>query len=111
VVAYNIYHVQYVSIVSAGISAGRSPAGQAVFTLIYSITGIAVPRAPASIKKVQETGVPIIYVAIDLDDGVRVLSEIVGSKPEEVALGDRVKVCFEEAPGTDFKLPKFQLVK
>jgi uncharacterized OB-fold protein len=78
---------------------------------IYSLTGIAVPRAPASRKQVEETGIPIIYAAIDLDEGVRVISEIIGSKPEEVKLGDRVKVCFEEAPGTDFKLPRFQIVK
>ena len=78
---------------------------------IYSLTGIAVPRAPASRKQVEETGIPIIYAAIDLDEGVRVISEIIGSKPDEVKLGDRVKVCFQEAPGTDFKLPRFQIAK
>jgi len=78
---------------------------------IYSLTGIAVPRAPASRKQVEETGIPIIYAAIDLDEGVRVISEVIGSKPEEVKLGDRVKVCFEEAPGTDFKLLRFQIEK
>lgn len=78
---------------------------------IYSLTGIAVPRAPASRKQVEETGIPIIYAAIDLDEGVRVISEIIGSKPEGVKLGDRVKVCFQEAPGTDFKLPRFQIIK
>ena len=78
---------------------------------VYSLTGIAVPRAPASRKQVEETGIPIVYAAIDLDEGVRVISEIIGSKPDEVKLGDRVKVCFQEAPGTDFKLPRFQIVK
>jgi len=78
---------------------------------IYSSTSVYVPVRPAPRKQVEETGVPIIFAAIDLDEGVRVLSEIVDCLPEEVKLGARVKVCFEEAPGTNFKLPKFRLIK
>jgi len=78
---------------------------------IYSFTSVYVPVRPAPRKQVEKTGVPIIFAAIDLDEGVRVLSEIVDCLPEEVKLGARVKVCFEEAPGTNFKLPKFRLIK
>lgn len=78
---------------------------------IYSFTNVYAPVRPAPRKQVEETGVPIVFAAIDLDEGVRVLSEIVGCTPEEVELGARVKVCFEQAPGTNFKLPKFRLIK
>lgn len=78
---------------------------------VYSFTSVYVPVRPAPRQQVEETGVPIIFAAIDLDEEVRVLSEIVGCKPEEVELGARVRVSCEEAPGTDFKLPRFRLVK
>ena len=78
---------------------------------IYSFTHVFVPVRPGPRKQVTETGVPIILAAIDLDEGVRAMSEIVECKPEEVRTGLRVQVCFREAKGTDFKLPKFRLVK
>ena len=78
---------------------------------IYSFTLVSVPVRPAPRKYVHETGVPIIFASIELDEGVRALSEIVDCKPQDVRIGDRVRVCFREAPGTDFKLPKFRLVK
>ena len=78
---------------------------------IYSFTPVFVPVRPAPRIQVKETGVPIIFAAIDLDEGVRALSEIVDCEPEEVKIGDRVQVCFREAAGTDFKMPKFRLVK
>ncbi len=77
---------------------------------IYSFTEVYVPVRPAPRKQVEESGIPIIFAAIDLDDGVRALSEIVGSRADEIQIGDRVQVSFEKA-GTDFQLPKFRLVK
>lgn len=78
---------------------------------IHSFTSVYAPMRPAPRKQVEETGVPIIFAAIVLDEGVRVLSEIVGCMPKEVEIGARVKVCFEDAAGTNFKLPKFRLIK
>ncbi len=77
---------------------------------IYSFTEVFVPVRPAPRKQVEESGIPIIYAAIDLDEGVRTISEIVGCTPGEVKIGGRVQVCFEKAPGTDFNLPKFLLI-
>lgn len=76
---------------------------------IYSFSFIFVPVQPALRKRVEETGVPIIYAAVDLDEGVRVLSEIVDCEMDEIRLGSDVRVCFRNAPGTSFKLPKFTL--
>jgi len=78
---------------------------------IYSFTHVFAPVRPGPRKQVSETGVPIILAAIDLDEGVRAMSEIVDCKPEEIRTGHRVRVCFCKAPGVDFKLPKFRLVK
>jgi uncharacterized OB-fold protein len=78
---------------------------------IYSFTEVFVPVRPGPRKMVEESGVPIIFAAIDLDDGVRALSEIVNCKPDEVKIGGRVQVKFEKASGSDFNLPKFRLIK
>jgi uncharacterized protein len=78
---------------------------------VYSFASILVPQGPAFRENVKNTGLPIIFALIDLDEGVRITSEIVGCKPDEVKLGARVKVTFELVTGTDFKLPKFRLEK
>jgi uncharacterized OB-fold protein len=78
---------------------------------VYSFTPVTMPLHPSASKYMEETGIPFIFAAIDLDEGVRVMSEIIGCKPEEIKLGARVKVSFEEARGTQFKLPKFRLMK
>jgi len=69
------------------------------------------PLHPASRKHVEETGVPFIFSIIKLDEGIRIFSEVVGSKYEELKIGVQVKVSFEEVNGTNFKLPKFRLIK
>ena len=78
--------------------------------VVYSFTLVRVPRDPVLRKQVQETGIPIVFAAVDLDEGVRILGEITGCEPEEIKLGARVKMAFEEVEGTNFKLPKFRLI-
>lgn len=78
---------------------------------VYSFTPVLRPVHPAYIKALEETGVPALFAQILLDEGVIMMSEIVGSRPEEVEVGARVKVSFEVAKGTDFKLPKFRLLR
>ena len=39
--------------------------------------------------------VPYVVAAIDLDEGVRMMANIVDSPPEAVRIGSRVRVCFE----------------
>ncbi|MEM1945130.1 MAG: Zn-ribbon domain-containing OB-fold protein [Nitrososphaerota archaeon] len=41
--------------------------------------------------------IPFVVAEIDLDEGVRVYSNIIGVKPEDVQIGMRVRVAFEEA--------------
>ncbi len=78
---------------------------------IYSFTIVRMPLHPAYRKQIEETGMPIIFARIDLDEGVRIMSQIVGCKPEEAKIGGRVKVTFADIEGSDFKLPFFRLVK
>ncbi|NMP16863.1 Zn-ribbon domain-containing OB-fold protein [Thalassotalea sp. Y01] len=53
---------------------------------------------------------PITVAWIDLDEGVRMASNIVGCGPEQAKIGDRVEVVFEKA-NEDFKLPFFKIVE
>jgi len=76
---------------------------------IYSYTAVFAPMRSEPRKQVEETGLPVIFAAVDLNEGVRVLSEIVECAPDEIKIGADVRVCFREAPGTSFKLPKFRL--
>ena len=78
---------------------------------IYSLTLVRTTFIPAYMKQISDTGMPVIFAIIDLDEGVRMMSQIVGCKPGEVEIGERVKVTFKEIEGTEFKLPLFQLVK
>lgn len=48
---------------------------------------------------------PYIVALIDLAEGPRMMANIVGAGAREIALGDRVRVCFE-ARG-EHKLPQF----
>jgi uncharacterized OB-fold protein len=78
---------------------------------VYSFTPVYIPLHPAVGQYLKETGILPISALIDLDEGIRIISEIVGSKPEDVKIGARVEVSFEEARGASFKLPKFHLMK
>jgi uncharacterized OB-fold protein len=48
---------------------------------------------------------PYVVALVELDEGPRLISNIVGCAPEDVAIDMPVEVCFEEAG--DFKLPRF----
>jgi len=52
---------------------------------------------------------PYVVALVELDEGVRLLSNVVGSPPDQVAIGDRVTVTWE--PLSDGRnLPLFELV-
>ena len=51
---------------------------------------------------------PFVVAAIDLDEGVRLIANIVDSKIEEVSCGARVRVTFERA-SEEITLPQFAL--
>lgn len=52
--------------------------------------------------------VPYVVASIDLDEGVRMMANIVGCPPEAVRIGSRVRVCFEQV-SDEITLPQFTL--
>ncbi|MGH9210864.1 MAG: Zn-ribbon domain-containing OB-fold protein [Acidimicrobiales bacterium] len=50
---------------------------------------------------------PYVVALVDLDEGPRLLSNVVGCPPEDVAVGDRVRVTWEELPDGR-QLPLFE---
>ncbi len=53
--------------------------------------------------------VPYVVAIIDLDEGVRMMSNVIGCAPEEVRCDLPVQVVFEKVTD-DFTLPKFRLL-
>lgn len=58
-----------------------------------------------------EPGVPLVVIAVELDeqDGLVVVSNLVGSAGTDVPIGARVEVTFEELPDEGGVLPQFRL--
>ena len=71
---------------------------------VHSFTRVFVPRNPAF-----KDEIPICYANVVLDEGVIVESRIVGKGVEEIKLGDRVRVVFQETSDPQIKLPVFEL--
>lgn len=57
-----------------------------------------------------EEDVPYVVAIIDLEEGVRMMSNIVDCDPEDVRCDDPVEVVFDKVT-QDFTLPKFRLIK
>jgi uncharacterized OB-fold protein len=57
--------------------------------------------------------VPYFYALVELDEGPVVSSTIVGKQPDGViaGIGRRVRIVFEDHPGEDMTLPRFELVE
>jgi uncharacterized OB-fold protein len=70
------------------------------FTVIRQIAGRAASKA-------FEPDVPYVVAWIDLDEGPRMTSNIVGCAVEDVKLDMKVSVAFEQA-SPDIWLPKFK---
>jgi uncharacterized OB-fold protein len=51
---------------------------------------------------------PYVVAFIRLDDGGRILSNLVGCVPEDVRIGDRVKCTFVETTDPELGLPVFE---
>ena len=62
---------------------------------IYSCT--VTRRVPGSWGKAT----PFVLAYVELDEGPRVMTNIVDCDPEQVAIGDRVEAVFEEATDRD----------
>lgn len=70
---------------------------------VYAVT--VVHRAPS---KSFIADCPYVVALIELDEGPRMMSNVVGSPPEAVKIGQRVHVVFDHI-ADDVALPKFQL--
>lgn len=62
---------------------------------VYSCTVVRRNPLPAFGARV-----PYVLALIDLDEGVRITSNVVGCDPDTVHVGQRVHVCFEEIDDT-----------
>ncbi len=72
-----------------------------------AVSGLGRVFSFAVYRRTYHAGVPAPYVValVELDCGPRLISNIVGCAPEEVAIDMPVQVRFEEAG--DFTLPRF----
>jgi uncharacterized protein len=69
---------------------------------VYSFT--LMHRAPLPVFAQR---VPYVVALIDLEEGPRMMANIVGDDALQTKIGDRVSVCFEERAGGS-KLPQFR---
>ena len=60
-------------------------------------------RPPSAAFKLD---VPYAVALVDLDEGFRMMANVVGGDPERVAIGDRGAVTFEQRG--EIALPQFQ---
>ena len=52
--------------------------------------------------------VPYVLCVVDLECGARMLSRIVGAEMDEVDVGTRVEVVWEDVPAADTSIPAFR---
>ncbi len=69
---------------------------------IYSFTVARRPAHPGF-----EDEVPYVVALIELDEGVRMMSNVVTDDPDSVRIGDSVEVFFERA-SEEITMPKFR---
>jgi len=75
--------------------------GQAV---VYSYTIMRRAPLPVFAKRV-----PYVVALVDLDEGPRMMANVVGDDALDIKVGDRVRVCFEDR-GDGFKVPQFSRI-
>ena len=71
---------------------------------VYSFTIVHHAYTPA-----YEGELPYVVAIIEIEEGIRLISNIVGCKPEQVEIGMHVGLTFEDVT-PDFTLHKFQPV-
>lgn len=72
---------------------------------IHSYTVARRPAGPAFARLV-----PYVIVLVDLDEGVRMLSNLITTDTESVRIGDRVRVVFEDQ-SDEVSLPMFEVME
>ncbi|MEV8434873.1 Zn-ribbon domain-containing OB-fold protein [Streptomyces chartreusis] len=71
-----------------------------------SVHAVSVHHRPFEVMTTQDC--PYVVAFVDLDDGVRFLSDIVGPDRETAAVGDRVRLVWKPVAG-GCHLPLFEL--
>ncbi len=69
---------------------------------VYSFTIVRIPLRPD-----WAPDVPYALATIKLHEGVRMVSSVIGCKPEDVKIGMKVQVVFDDVT-EQFTLPKFK---
>ena len=71
---------------------------------LYSFTVIrqVIENSPAF-----QPDLPIVLGLIELDEGPRIYSDVTGVSPDQVSIGDRLSIYFEDAT-PEISLPKFR---
>ena len=72
---------------------------------VHTFSLCRVPRNRAFMDEV-----PIYVAEVELEEGVRMITRIVGDNRDQVTLGAPVTVSFLETEDPDIKLPVFELV-
>lgn len=55
--------------------------------------------------------IPYVYALIELDEGPMFGTNVIGCKPEDVHIGARVEIVFEDHPEEGFTLPKARVLQ
>lgn len=71
---------------------------------IYSYTVARRPAGPAF-----KADVPYVIAAIELDEGARILTNIMTDDPDSLRIGQAVEVCFDHV-SDELTIPKFKPV-
>ena len=72
---------------------------------IYSYTIIHSPAGPAFANEV-----PYVVASITLNEGARIISNIITDNIDDISIGDKVRVVFEKQDD-EFTIPKFIIDK
>lgn len=71
---------------------------------VHTFTLVRVPRNRAFLDEV-----PIYLAEVELEEGVRMVTRIVGERRDQVTLGAPVRVTFLDTEDAEIKLPVFEL--
>jgi uncharacterized OB-fold protein len=72
---------------------------------VYSYT------VPEQISGWPEAAQPLVVTYVELDEGPRIVSNVVDCSPADVAIGDRVTVTFVPTDDEDVAIPVFEPVE
>lgn len=72
---------------------------------VYSLTRVHMNRAPGWVDEV-----PYVFALIQLNEGIQMISNVVGTPADEVVIGTPVEVIFEDVT-PEVTIPKFKVAQ